>query len=250
MDEYYATLGTTAEGTATTVAGVNTAMEDSDATLVTANGAVGASFTGMLGPIALATAALYGIVKAEEAVIGGKLSELLGGNQPGEKGREGEVFAKKHGNYGTAPLPGNSVEQQIVKFFEGKGFTPIAAAGIAGNVAQESSFNPKERGGGLFQDEVSRGAGQGASTRAQLEAAYNELRTSYHGIFEEIQNAKTPQEAANLFAGHAEAGKPGFEDPRNPQPITPIVNRRHSKRTSGAAAISSVNVKRRSSARG
>jgi TP901 family phage tail tape measure protein len=202
-----------ADRAAIEIEAANTTMEGADASLVTANEAVGASFTAWLGPIGLATAALYGIVKAEEAVMGGHISELLGGNQPGEKGKEGEKTYKAAFERSNTPLQGNSVEQQIVKFFEAKGFSKVAAAGIAGNAAQESSFNPNAPGGGLFQDIGGRGAKQGASTKEQLEAAYNELRTGYHGVFEEIQHAKTPQEAANLFAGHAERGKSGFENP-------------------------------------
>lgn len=44
-----------------------------------------------LGPYGLAAGAIYGGVKIEEHLIGGKVTELLGGNQPGESGKEGEA---------------------------------------------------------------------------------------------------------------------------------------------------------------
>jgi Phage tail lysozyme len=99
-----------------------------------------------------------------------------------------------------------STEQQIVAFFQAKGLTKAQAAGIAGNVHQESSFNLNEPGGGLFQDLGGRGAGQGASLQAQLEAAWNELPAN--GLAQ-LKATKTPAEAARVFSQ-------SFERPSEP----------------------------------
>lgn len=100
-----------------------------------------------------------------------------------------------------------SVEQEIIAFFVGKGYTINQAAGIAGNVHQESSFNVNEPGGGLFQDIGGRGAGQGASKTAQLEKANEELNSS--GIATKLKRTKSPEEAAYLFAEEFERPKKG-----------------------------------------
>lgn len=84
----------------------------------------------------------------------------------------------------------------IIAFFMSKGLTPAQAAGIAGNAEAESSYNPQEPGGGLFQDLGGRGAGQGASLEAQLDAAWNELPTE--GLAA-LRKTKTPGEAAKVF---------------------------------------------------
>lgn len=47
------------------------------------------------------------------------------------------------------PIPQNA--QSIYQFLTGHGYTPNAAAGIVGNVEQESGGNPAEQGGGLIQ---------------------------------------------------------------------------------------------------
>jgi Phage tail lysozyme len=97
----------------------------------------------------------------------------------------------------------------IVSFFEGKGLSPTAAAGIAGNTMQESSDNPETPGGGLFQDIGSR-APSGTGTAAhQLEAAWGELQRS-PGTLSKLQAAKTPQEAARVFSEDFE--RPGTPD--------------------------------------
>lgn len=116
-------------------------------------------------------------------------------------------------------LPGQSanasVESEVLAFFQGKGLSRAQAAGIWGNIKQESSGNPKEAGGGLDQ-------GQGArdhsalDTSGQLAAIWAELAGPYKGTLAELQKTKTPQEAARVFSGSAASGK-GFERPGDPQ---------------------------------
>lgn len=91
------------------------------------------------------------------------------------------------------------VAQEIMAFFESHGLSAIAASGIVGNVAQESSFNPNAPGGGLFQTIGGRGVAQGSSVMAQLESAWKEMVA--RGEIGRLQGARTPQEAASIF-GH------------------------------------------------
>jgi TP901 family phage tail tape measure protein len=81
-----------------------------DAAIEGANAAAGASFTAMAGTavaalakIALPIAALIASVEVLNHVLpsGSRPENLLGGNQPGESGREGEAFAEKHGYGGN-----------------------------------------------------------------------------------------------------------------------------------------------------
>ena len=97
----------------------------------------------------------------------------------------------------------------ILSFFEGKGLSPAAAAGIAGNTMQESSDNPETASGGLFQDIGSRAPSGTGSAAHQLEAAWSELQRS-PGTLSKLQAARTPQEAARVFSED-------FERPGNPQ---------------------------------
>ena len=62
------------------------------------------------------------------------------------------------------PVPENA--QAIYTFLTGQGFSANAAAGILGNIEQESGGNPEESGGGLIQI-----LGQAGGTLAEQLAA-------------------------------------------------------------------------------
>lgn len=98
-----------------------------------------------------------------------------------------------------------SVEQEIVAFFESKGLTRAQAAGIAGNAKQESSYNPSEPGGGLFQDIGSRAASGVGGVQHQLEAAWGELQGT--PTLTTLKATRTPEEAARVFSTYFE--RPG-----------------------------------------
>jgi tail lysozyme/minor tail protein len=195
----FAEIGTGAE----TMAGTVTAA---DGELETANVAVGASFTKMLGPIALATAALYGVVKAEEAVIGGHIGELLGGGQPGEKSKEGEAYG------GLKSKPSGSV-QGVYGSLQQLGLTTTEASGITAVLGGESGLRPTATGSegafGLAQWLGSRLSGlaqfasgkheSDSSVKAQLEYLVKELHGPEAGTLSKLGEAKTPQQAAQVF---------------------------------------------------
>jgi Phage tail lysozyme/Phage-related minor tail protein len=197
----------TAAGTAATEVGTAAgAIEGADATLVASNEAVGASFAAWLGPLALATAALYGIVKAEEAVIGGHIGELLGGNQPGEKSKEGEAYG------GLKSKPSGTV-QGVYGGLQQLGLGSNEAAGITAVLGGESGLSPTATGSegafGLAQWLGSRLSGlaqfasgkheSDSSVKAQLEYLVHELHGGEAGTQAKLEGAKTPQEAAAIF---------------------------------------------------
>jgi Phage tail lysozyme len=51
----------------------------------------------------------------------------------------------------TAPSSTTATPGEVVRYFESQGLTPFAAAGIAGNLQQESGLDPQAAGGGLAQ---------------------------------------------------------------------------------------------------
>src|ERR1039458_5151942 len=68
----------------------------------------------------------------------------------------------------------SAVRKQIVQFFMSKGLSKAQASGIAGNAQQESSLNPQDTGGGLFQDIGARAASGTGTLQQQLQATWAE----------------------------------------------------------------------------
>ena len=75
----------------------------------------------------------------------------------------------------SAPPPGTQTAGQVVRYLESQGFAPFGAAGIEGNLQQESGLTPTESdgagGGGLAQWKASWYADDvGVGDRARLVA--------------------------------------------------------------------------------
>jgi Phage-related minor tail protein len=212
-----AAAGTADAEVGTAMTGMVGEVEAGDTAIEGANVAAGASFTAMLAPIAAVVGALvagYAVIKGVEAGLkaitgeASNVSELLGGGQPGEKGKEGEGGGPyKLKAHAGAQQGGGSVEQEIVKFFESKGFSPNAAAGFAGNAAQESSFDPNAGGGGLYQQSGDGASGTG-TVAEQSQQVLERLSPSLKGA---LNAAKSPGEAADLIMKD-------FEKPEGSQP--------------------------------
>lgn len=149
-------------------------------------------------------------------------------------------FARKPLNDDFALQPAATRAQQIntvrgmqaaheaTEFFTGKGYSPMAAAGIVGNLAHESGLDPRAVGddgtsGGLAQFHNERLAAlrqfakdKGTAPtdfRTQLEFVDHELHTTEGGTLAKLQAAKTPEEAAAAFIDYE---RPRGWTPENP----------------------------------
>lgn len=91
------------------------------------------------------------------------------------------------------PVPQNA--QAIYSFLTGQGFTPNAAAGILGNIEQESGGNPEEQGGGLIQI-----LGQAGGTLTEQLAATMKYILANGSVADINAHASTPQDAALYFS--------------------------------------------------
>jgi Phage tail lysozyme len=113
---------------------------------------------------------------------------------------------------------GESVAQLALRYFQGKGWSKAQAAGIVGNLQQESGLDPNAPGGFLAQWGGSRLAGLEAFARQrgsqvsnpalQLEYIQHELETTESGSAAALRRARTPSEAARAFSEHFE--RPGI----------------------------------------
>lgn len=117
------------------------------------------------------------------------------------------------GSPSRSELSGN--EQRIMDYFMGKGLTRAQAAGIVGNIHQESGGDPNRRqmgggpGYGLAQWEGSRkrdlaqfAREQGrpiSDLRTQLDFMYKELTSTESRAFRALETATTSAQAADIF---------------------------------------------------
>ncbi len=212
-------------GTATAAEGAAGGIEGAGAVAATATPEItglGLAFESLLGPIGLVSAAVLAfhkqISEAIEATgeflgLAGKAGPTLSSTQS----RGAEQVTEALNRQKILDTGGG-----IMAFFESKGLSPAQAAGIVGNLQQESSLNPKSMSGssyGLAQWEGSRLAGlrqfagqvgsgrQGNSTATQLEYLWHELTTGERGTLSALRHAKTPREAARIFEKGFERAK-------------------------------------------
>lgn len=102
--------------------------------------------------------------------------------------------------------------KMIVQYFESNGFSPNAAAGIVGNMVQESGLDPHMAGGGLVQNIGSQYALQVAydqqhgldPSSAQGQLAFLVDYVKRQPWFSKLNNAPTPQDAALWFQDNYE----------------------------------------------
>ena len=115
----------------------------------------------------------------------------------------------------------NNVARQVMSEFMQAGASKAGAAGVVGNMTQESSLNASEAGGGLMQWVGSRWAalvsfasasGQPVnSVSTQSKFAIHEMKTQYPGLWKMLGTTKDPQAAALAISQQYE--RPG--DPQN-----------------------------------
>lgn len=140
------------------------------------------------------------------------------------------------GARGTAVQSANA--QAAMQFFQSRGYTPVQAAGIVGNLVQESgSLDPTlshdggtgigiagwrlERRTALKQFAAARGKTE-ADFQTQLEFLDQELQGTEAGAGARLKLAKTPAEAAEAFI-HFE--RPAGYTPQNPRAGHGFANR-------------------------
>lgn len=129
---------------------------------------------------------------------------------------------------GNISVPGSgSNAQRIAGALKAQGFSNVAIAGILGNFAQENggqtltgiSTGDTAGGLGIAQWIGSRKSAEGTyaaihhesptSIQAEVGFLVQELRTSFHSVFNAIQGAKSPEAAALAFEqGYERAGIP------------------------------------------
>lgn len=112
---------------------------------------------------------------------------------------------------GTASASG---AKAIRNYLTAGGLTKVAAAGVVGNLQQESGLRSDAPGGGLAQWIGSRWTALVAfagrlglapsSEQAQLDYLLAELRTSYPLTLQQLNAASTPAEAAVIFQNQYE----------------------------------------------
>lgn len=107
-------------------------------------------------------------------------------------------------------------QQQAYQYLIAQGYSPVAAAGIVGNLVQESGVNPTvnpgdsgsahgiaqwrgDRWSGL-QDYAKQNRGSTNDLNTQLGYLDYELRNRYGDTYQKVMNARTPGEAAGAFA--------------------------------------------------
>jgi Phage tail lysozyme/Peptidase_C39 like family len=129
---------------------------------------------------------------------------------------------------GTSALVGNDNLEKILRYFVGKGLTLVQASGIAGNLSQESGFNPAIIGGdapvvasstyvlvsgtgfGIAQwTDPSRQQGLTALSKStnrtvidlslQLDYMWQEMTTTFSGSLVSLKASTTPDNAAYVF---------------------------------------------------
>jgi Phage-related minor tail protein len=228
-------IATQETAAATSVGTADTAIEGS-------NAAAGASFTALLGPLAVAAGAMYGLNKAEEAVtshlggigevidkvanvVSGPLGmaeenlttgkivgEALGFTGGGGKGgmKKGPTGAEI--NAATSGSAASGVEEEIMQTAMKMGLSPNAAAGMVGNAAQESSLTPGDAGGGLYQMS-GYPSSDSAGSAAQQTAEAIRLMGS---VADQMNAAKSAEEAANIMMKDwekPEGSQPGENSP-------------------------------------
>ena len=107
-------------------------------------------------------------------------------------------------------------EQQAYQYLIAQGYPPVAAAGIVGNLVQESGVNPTvnpgdsgtahgiaqwrgDRWSGL-QDYAKQNRGSVNDLNTQLGYLDYELRNRYGDTYQKLMSARTPGDAAGAFA--------------------------------------------------
>lgn len=231
-------MATTVEGADTAIVSANEAAGASFTALLGPIAAVAAATGGALLLIhqlggAGGAGNPGGVARNQDTTgLSPRLGSLGIGSGAGGGGTAGHSLSwlKSHGlGTGSTGATGSNADQ-IARALAAQGFSKVAIAGILGNFAQETgggslaAINTRDSGTGASGiggmgiaqwtagrrvSEMQYAASQGlapTSLTAQIGYLIKELRTSYHGAFNAVQGAKSPQQAAALFNQLYEGG--------------------------------------------
>lgn len=128
------------------------------------------------------------------------------------------------GGITTGPAPSSQTMASYRDALTARGLTKVAAAGVVGNIWQESSGDPNAPGGGLaqwigsrWQALVSMAKTASPSASQQLDFLVSELKSGSQGLtLAELNQAATPTQAATLFSQK-------YERPGNPMLANRII---------------------------
>lgn len=175
-------------------------------------------------------------VQAANVVIGGPGAMSLLASMPGAANSAGAP-----GSFSGLPGSGD-VQSQMWSFFAARGLKPHQIAGIMGNAAAESGFDPRAVGDngtsfGLFQHHAGRGrglldavggkAGLG-NIQAQMEYVWKELMTTESAAMRKLMAATDVRGATEAWVG--------FERPAGYSAANPAGSMHFDKRLAGAEA--------------
>jgi hypothetical protein len=107
------------------------------------------------------------------------------------------------------PIPANA--EAIYTFLTKNGYSDNAAAGIVGNIEQESGGNPEESGGGLIQILGS----EGGTLAEQLKAILAYHNQQGAGLISQLNSQGSPQTAALFYSQNFERPDPSLADNSN-----------------------------------
>lgn len=107
------------------------------------------------------------------------------------------------------PLPENA--KAIYTFLTKHGYSDNAAAGIVGNIEQESGGNPEEQGGGLIQ--ILGAAGGSLAEQLQAILTYNNQQGT--SAISQLNAQPTPQAAALFYSNNFERPLPSAANNSN-----------------------------------
>ncbi|TAL43848.1 MAG: hypothetical protein EPN91_05685 [Salinibacterium sp.] len=145
---------------------------------------------------------------------------------------------------GLRSLDSTQASNQAMQFFTGRGYSREAAAGIVGNLIQESGLNPSmvhDQGTGLgiaghrlerldAMKAYAASVGKPVTDfQTQLEFIDKELQTTEAGVGARLKAAKTPQEAAAAFID--------YERPQGWTAANPSAGHGFANRVNNAAAV-------------
>src|SRR6185312_11307913 len=227
----FTTVATDAEAAHVKVGAAETTMVTevtaADSTIEAENAAAKASFAGIgLGAAGIAAGGLAGMGDTTNLGSSGYQNAynflVQGGMSPAQakaqlakqgirppSGGGGAGGSSSVGAQGAPPILGSSVANQLLTMLQMEGLSKAGAAGIVGNAAQESNFNPNEPGGYLFQWLGSRLTGEQAfaasqglpasNVSAQVGFVMKELQ-GMPGLLHMLQTTNNPQAAALAFS--------------------------------------------------